>query len=70
MTIPTSDLNEPYTLNWKDIHAAKFAYDSPFQIRLADGEILFIEQVIRLIPRRRLVGFAMWRHASGCKIIF
>jgi tRNA A-37 threonylcarbamoyl transferase component Bud32 len=64
VTIPSSDDSRDLNLNkltWKDLHAAHFAFDSPFQLDLADGQVFFAERIVRLVPKRRLVAFGTWQ---------
>lgn len=48
-------------LNWEELHQSKYAFDTKFQLQLADGEVVCADQIIRVIPKRRLVGFGTWR---------
>ncbi len=64
MTTPCD--GKPITLTWKQLHAAQFAFDSPFQFYLDDGSVFLAEKVLRLIPKKRLVAMGTW---SGKKVV-
>lgn len=49
------------TLSWNEIYAANFAFDKPFCLRLSDNQLFFSEQVVRIIPKRRMVAFGVWQ---------
>lgn len=67
VTIPNQgEGNSKAILTFKDLHAIQFAFDSPFDIVLANGELLAVEQVIRIIPKRRLVAFG---HFQGKSVV-
>ena len=44
------------------VNAAKFAFTSPFQIHFRDGEIFSSEQVLRLVPKKRMIAFGTWQN--------
>ncbi len=49
------------TLTWKDLYAAKYAFNEPFRLNLSDGRVFYAERVLRLIPKRRMVVFGLWQ---------
>ncbi|VVC74833.1 3-deoxy-D-manno-octulosonic acid kinase [Aquicella siphonis] len=49
------------TLSWNELYAANFAFNQPFCLRLRDNQLFFGDQVIRVIPRRRMVAFGVWQ---------
>lgn len=55
------EIRDLKVLNWRDLYHAKFTFNEKFQINLADEEIILAEQVIRIIPKRRIVAFGTWR---------
>lgn len=63
-----SNLNNNTSVNvsWTDLQSAlsKFNFVTPFQLDLADGQFVVIEQVIKLVPRTRLIGFGRWQSKS------
>jgi len=61
VTIPGEDVRETNTLTWKDLHAAHFAFDSPFEIPLIDDQVFSADEIIRIIPGKRLVAFGTWQ---------
>lgn len=48
-------------LKWNQLHSATFDFNSPFQFKLADDQQFFVEHVIRIVPKKRLVGFTIWQ---------
>lgn len=60
-SITINALPQSEALTWKELHSARFAFESPFQLNLADNQIFFAEKVVRLIPRRRLVVYGTWQ---------
>ena len=56
----TNDTHGLDTLTWDDLHAAKFAFNKPFCLCLSDNQIFFSEQVVRVIPKKRMVAFGTW----------
>lgn len=48
-------------LSWKKLYYADHILPVPFQLRLTDNkELLQCEEIIRIIPRKRLVVFGTW----------
>lgn len=43
------------------MHDFSFGFNSPFAVLLSDGESIMVNEVIRLIPRKRLVAFGIWQ---------
>ena len=37
------------------------AFTAPFQLRLADDQIFFADEIVRMLPKRRLVAFGVWQ---------
>lgn len=61
MTTASHRLHDLHNLTWKDLHKSTFSVSTPFQLVLSDGQVFLGEQVVRVIPRRRLVVFGMWQ---------
>lgn len=55
LSLPKIDYS---TLQAFDFH---FAQALPFTLELAKGEVVFINKIVRLMPRRRLVAFGTWQ---------
>ena len=51
----------PATLTIADLRAAGRVPALPFRLVLADGEVLEMQTLLRLLPGKRLVGVARWR---------
>ncbi|MBX3708523.1 MAG: hypothetical protein KIT56_01380 [Gammaproteobacteria bacterium] len=49
------------TLTWDDLHAATFAFNMPFCLKLSDHQIFIGDRVVRMIPKRRMVAFGVWQ---------
>ena len=39
-----------------------FTFSGPFQLSLADGHVLYAAEVVRMLPKRRLVVFGTWQN--------
>ncbi len=48
-------------LNSSDLQSIQFNFDSPFRLKLLDGDEIAIEKVVRIMPKRRLVAFGVWQ---------
>jgi len=53
----------PITTNitWKDLYQAEYGFDQPFQLTLNDNQVFISDKVVRIIPKKRLVAFGVWR---------
>jgi hypothetical protein len=67
---PFKDEHHFNQLTWKQLHAANYQFAGPFTLVLADGELLFAEKVVRIIPKKRLVVFATWQGKSVVAKLF
>jgi tRNA A-37 threonylcarbamoyl transferase component Bud32 len=61
VTTSVNNVEDTVTVTWKDLCAAKFAYDKQFCLRMSDNQVFNSEQVVRVIPRRRMVAFGVWQ---------
>lgn len=62
-TIYTEDkkVSSKENMTWKTLYRADRTIKTPFQIVLADhNEVLSCEEVIRIVPRKRLLAFGKW----------
>lgn len=48
-------------LSWKALAEAKFAFAESFAIKLSHDDVLYADQVIRLLPKKRMTVFGVWR---------
>lgn len=48
------------TLGWAELHAATFAFNMPFCLRLSDNQVILCERVARMLPKKRIVVFGTW----------
>ncbi len=55
------NFNESRVLTGEDLLAVKFIFSSSFQVNLADGDSLFVKQVVRFAPNQRLIAFGTWQ---------
>lgn len=53
-------LKNPVEFKWKNLHTARFAFDSPFYLDLLESSPFVAEKVVRIVPGRRLVAFGTW----------
>lgn len=61
--ITTHDIRETQGLDivtWGDLYAADFRFNKPFCLQFSDNQLYFSEQVVRIIPKRRMVTFGTW----------
>lgn len=58
VTIPS---NEQNLWNWEDLQSTKFSFDAPFRLQLVDDQTFTAEEVIRVLPKRRIVAFGTWQ---------
>ncbi len=63
VTIP-SDVLDLNLLTWKELRAVDFAFDSPFKLKLADDQYLVTEEIVRIVPGKRIVAFGTWQGKS------
>lgn len=61
MTTSSNNISELRNLTWKDLKKSAYAIKTPFQLDLGNGEVLIAEQVVRSVPKRRLVVFGVWK---------
>lgn len=61
MTIANENVSNLQTLTWKALKKSPYAIQTPFQLDLGNGDMLLAEQVIRSVPKRRLVVFGTWK---------
>ena len=59
MITPRSEENK--ILTWRDLHAADFTFNQPFQLKLQSGAMLRAENAVRILPGRRMVVFGVWQ---------
>lgn len=61
MNIASDNVSEAENLTWKELHAINFAFDAPFRLPLAEDQTFLADQVVRVLPRKRIVAFGMWQ---------
>lgn len=59
-----------HDFSWERLHTVDFSFNSPFSLTLADGSKLKINEVIRVMPGKRLVGFAEWNNEQVVAKLF
>lgn len=59
-TANNNDTHGLDTLTWADLYAVNFDYNKPFCLRFSDSQNFFSEQVVRIVPKRRMVAFGTW----------
>jgi len=63
--------NTCITATYDALSSADFSFNQPFSLKLSDGQIFIAEEVIRLIPKRRMVVFGFWQgQAAAVKLFF
>jgi len=58
------------TAAWIDLYKANFTFNKPFSPPLSDGTILYCEQVVRMMPKKRMVVFGTWQHQPVAAKLF
>jgi tRNA A-37 threonylcarbamoyl transferase component Bud32 len=67
--MPSEVIVEVRTVTSADLYQADYQFPVPFILELEQGEF-FAEQMIRLIPRRRMVIFGTWRGIPAVAKLF
>jgi tRNA A-37 threonylcarbamoyl transferase component Bud32 len=71
--VTTPDVHDTHgleTVSWAELYAADFAFNKAFCLRLNDRQAFFGEQVVRIIPRRRMVVYGTWHGKPAVAKIF
>ena len=58
------------TVTWGELYAANFAFNKLFCLRLSDKQAFYAEQVVRIIPKRRMVAFGTWHGKPAVAKLF
>jgi tRNA A-37 threonylcarbamoyl transferase component Bud32 len=58
VTIPNEEYN---TWNWEELHSAKYSFSPHFRLKLADNQSFLADEILRVLPKRRLVAFGTWQ---------
>lgn len=66
----TADTGLAKLLTWKDLHTANFEFNAPFRLALDNDEVFSAEQVVRVLPKRRLVAFGYWQGKPAVAKLF
>lgn len=48
-------------ISWKALQLAQFGYTSPFVLKLKNEEVLYADEIIRIVPKKRMTVFGRWR---------
>ena len=71
MTImPSESLQGENGLTWKELQAITFSFNAPFKLYVEDGQVFLAEQVVRVLPERRLVAFGVWQGKPAVAKLF
>src|SRR5438067_2665739 len=62
--ISHQDILCPDIINLKLLRSAKFPFKSSFEIQLNHPDLLMVEKVILLTPKRRLIAYGNWQGKS------
>lgn len=70
--IITSDVRqiEMNAITTKALQAATYGFSQPFYLDLTDNQAFYAEEIIRLVPKKRLVAFGTWQGKSAVIKIF
>lgn len=61
--VTTPDIHDTHGLDivtWNDLYAADYRFNKPFCLRFSDKQSFFSDQVVRIIPQKRMVVFGSW----------
>lgn len=63
-------VNEAFPIKWKELYSAQFDCPVTFDVALAENEMFHAEEVLRVVPKRRVVAAGFWRGKSVVAKIF
>jgi tRNA A-37 threonylcarbamoyl transferase component Bud32 len=67
----SNELQQLSVLTTKELQAASYDFAQAFQLRLAGDQWLYLEEVKRIVPKKRLVAFGTWKgKAVVAKLFF
>jgi tRNA A-37 threonylcarbamoyl transferase component Bud32 len=69
VTMPSETAIDIRTVSSADLYQANYQFQTPFIVELPQGEF-FAEEVVRLIPKRRMVVFGSWRGVPAVAKLF
>lgn len=69
VTMPNDTAAELRSVNWKELQRAHYQFAAPFLVALEDGEFT-VQQIVRLIPKKRMVVFGLWKGQPAVAKIF
>src|SRR3990167_2612150 len=69
VTMPNDLSAELRSVNWKELQRANYQFAAPFFVALEDGEFT-VQQIVRLIPKRRMVVFGLWKGQPAVAKLF
>lgn len=69
MTMPSRVMPEVKNVSRDDLYHADYQFQTPFIVDLEQGEF-FAERIVRLIPKKRMVAFGIWRGIPAVAKIF
>lgn len=70
VTVPYEVAHASKCISFEELHAATLTFNSPFFLYLEDGEVFAATEIIRHIPKRRLVAFGSWQGKQVVAKIF
>jgi tRNA A-37 threonylcarbamoyl transferase component Bud32 len=70
VTIENNNLSHLKVVTWQDLYTATFSFNTPFQLLLANQDIFFALEVIRILPKRRIVASGVWQGKSVIAKLF
>jgi len=71
--VTTSDIHDTHgldALQWNELHVADYDFKKPFCLRLKDKQVVFCDQVLRLVPGRRMVVAGIWHGKPAVAKLF
>ena len=70
VAIPNEKMPETKAITWQDLYAAKFTFKKSFDLYLADGQVFKAEEVLRIVPKKRLVVRGLWQDKPAIAKLF
>ncbi|OGT36089.1 MAG: hypothetical protein A3F11_05615 [Gammaproteobacteria bacterium RIFCSPHIGHO2_12_FULL_37_14] len=56
--------------HWQDLHQANFTFNSPFSLHSTDEQVFFANQILRIIPNKRIVAVGTWQDKAVVAKLF
>lgn len=69
--MPSADMEDTLTLTWKKLQQLNYSFDSSnTRLVLAEDQVLTLDKVLRIVPKRRLVAYGTWQDKAVVAKLF